>query len=87
MSNMNETITAYLYSATEPDKVQYDGLHKFITEKYGADIELKWVQSDKYEGGFGLEIGEELYDWSIKGRLRQLKNAVAGVASSNEKTS
>lgn len=84
MSNMNETITAYLYSATEPDKVQYDGLHKFITEKYGADIELKWVQSDKYEGGFGLEIGEELYDWSIKGRLRQLKNAVAGVASSNE---
>ena len=80
--NNNETKRyAYLYSETEAGEASLSGLKKFIKETYGEELEIKWVKSDRFKGGFGLEVGDDLYDWSIKGRLKQLKNSVKGVSS------
>ena len=84
MSNPIDENMAYLYAEQEPDEAQLRSLHKFIVETDGKDTDIKWVKSDKYAGGFALRLGEKIYDWSREGRLRQLRETIAGVAISND---
>jgi len=84
MSNPIDENMAYLYAEHEPDEAQLRSLHKFIVETDGKDTDIKWVKSDKYAGGFALRLGEKIYDWSREGRLRQLREAISGVAISND---
>ena len=81
---MTEELKAYLFAEEKPNEAQERSLHNFIIETLGHDIEIEWEKSDKYSGGFALKIGETLYDWSTKGRLRQLRDAVTGVSASEE---
>ena len=81
---MTETNKAYLFAESEPSEVQKNSLHKFIKETVGTDLEIVWEKSDKYPGGFALKIGEKIYDWSTSGRLKQLKELVSGVSSSDD---
>ncbi len=81
---MTEELKAYLFAEEKPNEAQERSLHNFIIETLGHDIEIEWEKSDKYSGGFALKIGETLYDWSTKGRLRQLRDAVSGVSASEE---
>ena len=81
---MTETNKAYLFAESEPSEVQKNSLHKFIKETVGTDLEILWEKSDRYPGGFALKIGEKIYDWSTSGRLKQLKELVSGVSSSDD---
>ncbi len=81
---MTEELKAYLFAEEKPNEAQERSLHNFIIETLGHDTEIEWEKSDKYSGGFALKIGETLYDWSTKGRLRQLRDAVTGVSASEE---
>lgn len=81
---MTEELKAYLFAEEKPNETQERSLHNFIIETLGHDTEIEWEKSDKYSGGFALKIGETLYDWSTKGRLRQLRDAVSGVSASEE---
>ena len=81
---MTEELKAYLFAEEKPNEAQERSLHNFIIETLGHDTEIEWEKSDKYSGGFALKIGETLYDWSTKGRLRQLRDAVTGVSASKE---
>ena len=81
---MTEELKAYLFAEERPNEAQERSLHNFIIETLGHDLEIEWEKSDKYSGGFALKIGETLYDWSTKGRLRQLRDAVTGVSASKE---
>ena len=81
---MTEKLKAYLFAEERPNEAQERSLHNFIIETLGHDLEIEWEKSDKYSGGFALKIGETLYDWSTKGRLRQLRDAVTGVSASKE---
>ena len=72
---------AVLYSESRPSDAQFARFVRFLTEKYG-DTELEWVRSSAYPGGFGLEVGGDVYDWSAGGRLTQLKNKLASLALS-----
>ena len=74
-------IKAVLYSESRPSDAQFARFVRFLTEKYG-DTELEWVRSSAYPGGFGLEVGGDVYDWSAGGRLTQLKNKLASLALS-----
>lgn len=79
MNNSIGESKAILYSATAPDEKQQSRFISFLKNKYGADLPLEWIQSDEFPGGFRLEVGSEVYDWSVNGRFQQLKDVLTSV--------
>ena len=65
---------AYLYSESRPTQEQEKRFEAFLRGKYGAETELEWVESNLFPGGFRLEAGDDVYDWSVGGRLNQLRH-------------
>ena len=57
-----------LLCVTPPDEKQKAGLLAFLEGKYGA-CELDIVEEPSLGGGFRIEAGSDVYDWSIKGRV------------------
>lgn len=81
---MNNTEkTAYLYSSCKPTAKQKAGFERFVAKKYGEGYTLVWQKSDRYEGGFALQVGTDLYDWSAEERIRQLKDALMRAKGEN----
>ena len=65
---------AVLYSETPPTQEQENRFYAFLAEKYGENVLLHWEKSDETKGGFRLAVGEEIYDYTAEGRLRQFKD-------------
>ena len=65
---------AVIKSIKEPDKDQYERLNSFISKKYLCDFSLTWEKDTSLADGFILKVGEDIYDWSLEGRLNLLKN-------------
>ena len=68
--------TAYLYAALPPTKEQEERFLAFLKERYHEEFTLEYRESKAYPGGFRLEVGAEVYDWSLSGRFRQLKDSL-----------
>ena len=83
MSNENRALSAVLYSAAQPSKEQKERFERFLKNKYGADIPLTWEKSDAFPGGFRMEVGSDIYDWSVGGRFRQLRDTLVKVPTNN----
>lgn len=81
--NNNETVKGIIYSAVAPTAEQTKGFAKFIEEKYNASGEIEWKKSDAFPGGFRLEVGNDVYDWSVNGRFRQLYDAISEIPRTN----
>ena len=81
-ANREET-KAVLYSAEAPDAVQKERFAAFLKHKYGSELPLEWVRSDAFPGGFRLEVGAQVYDWSVNGRFQQLADALTAVPAGN----
>ena len=83
MSNEEMIRTAVIYSAAEPSEEQKARFGRFLKNKYGTDVELTWEKSDAFPGGFRLEVGSDIYDWSVGGRFRQLRDTLVKVPTNN----
>ena len=81
MAERTEHLEAILLSAARPSQEQEKRFLAFLTEKYGEGTTLTWQKSDDYPGGFRLEVGAEVYDWSAGGRLSQFKDALEKLAA------
>ena len=68
---------AILYSAVAPTSEQEQRFCAFLAERYGEQFALSWRMSEDYPRGFRLVAGDDLFDWSMDGRLRQLRQALA----------
>ena len=68
--------TAYLYASLPPTKEQEERFLTFLKERYHEEFTLEYRESKAYPGGFRLEVGAEVYDWSLSGRFRQLKDSL-----------
>ena len=79
----NEIKTAVLYSDIKPNDEQTEKFIKFLTEEYGTQVDLRWEKNTKIKNGFRLAIGGEVYDWTVDGRFRQLKNYIKTLAKEN----
>ncbi len=66
-------VKAVLRSASEPDERQRERFVAFLTEKYQCEIQLVWEKIDRLDQGFQLQVGSEMYDWSVKGRFEQFR--------------
>lgn len=67
---------ACLYASAPPTKEQEARLLAFLKEHYGEEFTIEYRESKAYPGGFRLEVGAEVFDWSLSGRFRQLKDAL-----------
>ena len=76
-------LTAKLYSLAEPSEKQKERFGRFLKDKYGEDAVLEWIPSDAFPGGFRLEAGSDIYDWSVGGRFRQLRDTLVKVPTDN----
>ena len=83
MSKEEMIRTAVIYSAVEPSKEQKTRFGQFLKKKYNAEVPLKWEKSDAFPGGFRLEVGSDIYDWSVGGRFRQLRDTLVKVPTNN----
>ncbi|MBR7088457.1 MAG: F0F1 ATP synthase subunit alpha [Mogibacterium sp.] len=81
-SNTNK-LEARLFSKVRPDDKQQARFEKFLNNKYGTDVPFEWIESDAFPGGFRLEVGSDIYDWSVGGRFRQLRDTLVKVPTTN----
>ena len=61
---------------TPPSAEQLSGIRDFISRKYGSD-EISFVikKDPSVKGGFKIFVGDDNYDWSTLGRIRQLRKS------------
>ncbi|MEE1048728.1 MAG: F0F1 ATP synthase subunit alpha [Clostridia bacterium] len=83
MSDTGNIITAILYSDTPPTKEQEKKFIAFLAEKYDKEISLVWGKDSSIGGGFKLQAGSEIFDWTTKGRFLQLKEALEHIKTKN----
>ena len=84
MSERNDRPAAKLLSAVRPSAEQEKRFLAFLETQYGPGTTLVWQQSDAYPNGFRLEVGAEVYDWSVEGRLDQFKSALEKLAAAQQ---
>lgn len=81
MTKKTTNTTAILYSAQKPSASQSKRLSAFLQKKYDKEIAIEWQQSDLFPGGFRLEVGTDVYDWSVNGRFNQLRDTLVSLPS------
>ena len=79
--NTDARLTAKLLSACPPDSAQKEKLEDVLSKKYGKVVELVWQEDRTAQGGFRIELGSEVIDWTAEGRLEQLKERLTGLKS------
>ncbi len=84
MSSLNNNSRAYLYSAQAPTDAQMEGFVKFLSDKYEREITVSWVKSKEFPGGFRLEIGNDVYDWSKEGKFEQLREKLTELVAKTD---
>lgn len=76
---MEGVMEAQLRYVTMPGAAQIAGMKQFLCRKHHKkDVNLQLVMDPLLVGGFVLMAGGIEYDYSLKGRLNQLQQAVAG---------
>lgn len=83
MSNDIE-LCAYVLCEKEPSTTQMDRLCSYFTKLYNKKTEVLWQYTASIKNGFKIEIKtarynwntEAVYDWSVEGRAKQLKNSI-----------
>ena len=84
MSTNDPRLTATLFSACPPDSAQQRRLEEVLTKKYGRPVTLSWQEDKTASGGFRIEIGSEVIDWTAEGRLDQLKERLAALKAGEQ---
>ena len=78
-----EEFNATIYYVTKPTEEQMEGIKNFLVHKYDRDnITIRLVEKPELIGGFVIRAGNEEYDWSTDGRLKQLKDKLTQNVSS-----
>lgn len=76
---------ARLYCVNPPSDTQRRGIADFLERTYGVRPEIEIVIDKSVVGGFRLEYGDNVFDWSAQGRINKLKEDIkassAGVTS------
>ncbi len=79
----NRELFVRLRYVTKPSEEQLIKIRKFISDRYQADhYSFEMQQDNGLGGGFILEVGNDQYDWSTKGRREQFIQQIANTKSS-----
>lgn len=84
MSDFQNNKSAVLYCKNRPSDEELKRFCSFIESRYETSYQVEWEECDDYPGGFRLEVGDDVYDWNIKGRLRQFTDALEQLKNRDE---
>lgn len=74
---MEGILEAELHYVTMPGAAQITGMKQFLCRKYNKkDVNIRLVNQPDLVGGFVLKAGDTEYDYSLKGQLNKLRQAV-----------
>ena len=83
MRNADEKAAAVLRGGRRPDAEQEKRFAEFLLRTYGCEIPLTF-EEDKMLNGFTLTVGTDVYDWSLKSRLRQFEEKLKALKSGSD---
>ena len=83
MRNADEKAVAVLRGGRRPDAEQEKRFAEFLLRTYGREIPLTF-EEDKMLNGFTLTVGTDVYDWSLKSRLRQFEEKLKALKSGSD---
>ncbi len=87
MSNVNDSLLqtdeveiqplkVEIRCVTPPNEAQKEKISDFFKREYNTEnIELAVKKDPSVVGGFNIFVGDENYDWSTQGRIRQLRKS------------
>ena len=67
-------LAAQLRSANQPTEAQLQRFDQFLTRTYKRKVPLRWEQDETLQDGFRLQVGSDVYDWTLDGRARQFQD-------------
>lgn len=72
-----KTLRVEIRCVVPPNEEQKQKLREFIREQYKADlVEFDIVHDKSAEDGFNIFVGDDNYDWSTLGRIRQFRKTI-----------
>ena len=75
----NQTVTAKLSYVTMPNQHQLEKMEQVLKSKLHCEnINWEFTEDVKLLGGFRLDAGDLYFDYSVKGRLDEMKNRLSG---------
>ena len=86
MNTQETRAHALLRSHTAPSAQQLSRLTAFLEKKYGRPVELQWQEDAGIAGGFRIELGSEVIDWTVDGGLRELKDKLSALRGGGRPT-
>lgn len=67
-------LTATLRSAAKPTDGQLARFAEFLSRTYQRKVPLRWEEDASIREGFRLQVGSDVYDWTLDGRVRQFQD-------------
>lgn len=62
-------------SAVEMDEPTRQRVVAGLTEKYGADLEVRYQITPSLLGGLRIRVGDDVFDGSVQGRIERFASA------------
>ncbi len=84
---MDTNNKAYLFSNSRPSNAQIQRFESFLKQKYHHEFVLVFKEDFTITSGFKLVVGDEVYDWTQKERLRQFGLALDAINASPQTNS
>ncbi len=84
MRSDRSRLTAQLRSAKEPTQDQQRRFAEFLSKKYKRKVPLRWEEDASLRSGFRLQVGSDIYDWSLEGRIRQFQDHLRQIQPGQE---
>ena len=67
-------LTAQLRSADQPTEEQLRRFDEFLSRSYQRKVPIQWEFDESLQDGFRLQVGSDVYDWTLDGRVRQFQD-------------
>ncbi|NLG92256.1 MAG: F0F1 ATP synthase subunit alpha [Clostridiales bacterium] len=80
-----DVLPVTIFYVTAPDESQLQKIKEFLAKKYDIaldKIEIELKEDPDLLGGFIIRAGNQEFDWSMRGRLQQMKEQMKKGASS-----
>jgi F-type H+-transporting ATPase subunit delta len=77
-AHRRELLIAEVTAAVVPSKAQTDRLTSLLTEAYGRPVQLNVAVDPRVVGGMRVQVGDEVVDSTVLGRLEDVRRRLAG---------
>ena len=77
-------LTAELRSAKSPTEEQLQRFGAFLARTYQRKVPLRWEEDPSLKSGFRLQVGSDVYDWTLNGRVRQFQDYLRQIQPGQE---